>query len=293
MNNDSPCDSTARVRSAFEQVLLERNPPAAARRWRMSRFDRGLRLADEYEARFGSLAGKRVLDVGAAHGGDVAAMYARGAAVVGADMYDHNYTRLRRRVAGNDNRLSFVRFDCSKPWPLETDSFDLVYSMGVLELVMDLPCFFSEMARVLAPGGVAMLFTGTALRMARCDPLFKLPLISLLPTPLRCWTAAHLFGRRYALPVAPHTFYSAADIQRFARPHGYQVVPEKYARSQAIARLGRWPMGRLWQRIMRFLAFDFVLVVPRSASTTVGARASHIRGATVKERNRPRCVPVQ
>ena len=44
-------------------------------------------------------------------------------------------------------------FDIQKPFPLESNSFDTVVSMNVLEHVFDFQPVFSEVHRVLKPGG--------------------------------------------------------------------------------------------------------------------------------------------
>lgn len=191
----------------------------------------------------------------------MAALCARGAQCVGADLFDHDYERLTTAMRAGD-ALRFERFDCTRPWPLPDAAFDVVMSMSVLEIVPDLDAFFAELFRVLKPGGIAVVDTGTIVRMARCDPLFKLPLVGLLPTRLRVWIAGRLFGRKYRFPVAPHTFWSARTFARFTRPRGYRVEPCKFAGSPLMARLRRWPLGWMWQALVRWLAYDFVLLRP-------------------------------
>ncbi len=248
-------------RRRFSAAIEAGNPSPAARRWRLGRYERGLRLADELEARFGPLSGRRLLDVGAAYGGDIVAFCARGATCVGADLLDHDYDRLCETIGAGD-ALRFACFDCTRPWPFPDASFDLVTALSVLELVPDLDAFFAELFRVLRPGGIAVVDTGNVVRMAHRDPLFKLPLIGLLPTRLRVWIAGRVFGRKYRFAVAPHTFWSARKFVRFTRGRGYCVEPCKFAGSPLMARLRRWPLGRLWQALARWLAYDFVLLRP-------------------------------
>ncbi len=259
-------------RARFHAAIDATRPDPAARRWRTSLFERGLMLADELETRFGPLIGRRVLDMGAAYGGDAVALCARGAACVAADKFDHDYAALKAALAAGPD-LDCVLADCTRRWPFPSASFDVVLCLSVLEIVDNLDFFFGELLRVLRPTGVAVIDTGTALRMARCDPLFKLPLIALLPTPARCWVAARLFGRRYRFPVSRHTFYSAAKFRRFTERRGWRVQPEKFARSPLMARLARWPLAEAWRTLVRWLAYDFVLLVPRR---TVPRRATAV-----------------
>lgn len=247
-------------RRCYEATIDESNPHDAARVWRVSRFKRGLKIADELEARLGSLSGVRLLDFGAAHGGDSVALCARGATVVSADRFDHRYASLRDRLPVR--RPAFLLADGLGKWPFADGSFDVVLSMGLVELVDDLDLFFRELLRVLRPEGVALVDTATALRMARNDPLYHLPLISLLPTPLRRFVAERFFGRQYRFPISRHTFYSAGLIQRYVSRAGGRAQPATYQRNRMIARMGRWPLGRVWQSLVRNLMFDFVWITP-------------------------------
>jgi ubiquinone/menaquinone biosynthesis C-methylase UbiE len=244
-------------------VIRAAQPAPDALAWRLSRFERGCRLAQELSSRLGSLQGKRILDVGAAHGGDVAALYAHGASCTGADRYDHDYATLKERIAPGDDRLDFRLFDCTEPWPVPDAAFDAVICLGVLEMIEDRSAFFREMIRVLRPGGIALVYTGTAFRMTRLDPHFRLPLIAMLPTPVRRWIAEHVFGRTYRFPLSRHTYYSARPFRRLVAPWGYDAVPEKYRGSALMAKLKAWPMASWWGALVREFAFDFVAIVPR------------------------------
>ncbi len=263
--------NTQQIRERYRRVVEANAPHEKARKWRVGRFERGLRLAKEIESRIGSLRNMRVLDVGAAHGGDICAMYARGAHCVGADMFDHDYDQLARAInddaatpdADASGSLRFARFNALTHWPIQSQSFDVVISLGVLEIVEDLDLFFAEMARVLTPTGIAVVYTGTAFRMVRRDALYKLPFISLLPVRLRKLVAERVFNRNYRFPVSNHTFYSASTIGKHARKHGLRVSPQKYASSELMQRIAEWPMGRKVQDIVRHLAFDFVVVTPK------------------------------
>jgi len=252
-------DRIAVFRARFRRAIDAGCPTPPQRKWRLGLFERGLRLADEIEARVGPLTGRQVLDVGAAYGGDVAALVARGATAVAADKFDHDYERLLAHLEAGA-QLSYRLFDCTRPWPLPDHSFDVVISMSVLEIIDDLDFFFGELVRVLRPDGLAIVDTGSALRMARCDPLFKLPLISLLPTPLRCFVAARLFGRRYRFPVSRHTFYTAGKFRRYVARYGFAATPAKYAGSPLMARLSRWPLAALWRLAVPYLAWDFIVI---------------------------------
>lgn len=261
----SVSDSIEQVRAAYRKTILADDPTPARRQWRFGLFERGLTLADELEARFGPLAGKRVLDVGAAFGGDAVALHARGADCVLTDIADHGYPRLCETIGGG-SRLSCLLCDCGRTWPLADGSFDLVVCIGVIEHVRDLDTFFAEVARVLKPEGVALIDTPPALRMARRDSHYQLPLVSLLPTRWRCWVAEHVFGRRYELQLSGRTFYSAGQLRHYVARRGYRVLPVKYRSSTIMARVARWPFASFWRSLIRRFVYDFMLIVPRTAT---------------------------
>lgn len=250
-------DQVDAYRRAFSRHILADDPPPAAGRWRLKRFERGLKLADEIESRADSLAGKRILEIGSAFGGDICGLAARGAACVATDLFDHRYAELSSALP---NDLAVVRSDCTRAWPFADQSFDVVVSFSVIEVVDDLDRFFAELLRVLKPDGVALVDTGTALRMARNDPLYHLPLISLLPTPMRRFIAERVFRRRYRMRVADHTFYSAASVRRLVADRCCSVTPATYARNRWIRRVSRLPGSRIWSAFVRHFVFDFVLI---------------------------------
>ncbi len=260
MKQEEEAHAVEAIRRRFYDVLEAEGPSDAEREWRRSRFENGLRLADELERLIGSLTDRRVLDVGAAFGGEITALFSRGAQCVGADMFDHNYEQLARQVSPQSDRLRFTRFDCTKPWPIETETFDVVISLSVIEIVDDLDSFFAELLRVLKPDGVAVVYTGTALRMVRRDPLYKLPLISLLPTKARRWVAETIFKRKYRFHVSNHTFYSANHFRPYVCNRGGKILPVKYADGKVMRWLGKLPLASLCQRLISYLAFDFVLI---------------------------------
>jgi arsenite methyltransferase len=85
--------------------------------------------------------GERVLDVGSGAGTDsliAAQMVGDGGHVTGIDMGAAN--------------VDFVESEAEQ-LPFEDESFDVVISNGVIDLIPDKDAVFSELFRVLAPGG--------------------------------------------------------------------------------------------------------------------------------------------
>lgn len=102
------------------------------------------------------LAGARVLDLGSGSGMDtfVAGLLAGPTGtVIGLDMTDAQRAKAERlRQQHGARNITYVKgyIDAA---PLEDGSFDVVISNGVINLAVDKPRVFREIARLLKPGG--------------------------------------------------------------------------------------------------------------------------------------------
>jgi arsenite methyltransferase len=101
-------------------------------------------------------AGERVLDLGSGAGTDslvAAQMVGPGGSVTGIDMTPEMLAKARGAAAemGATN-VEFVEAEAER-LPFPDGSFDVVISNGVIDLVPDKDAVFSELFRVLAPGG--------------------------------------------------------------------------------------------------------------------------------------------
>lgn len=280
MNASPISHRVQKLRREYLDLLDELNLRPATRQWVGGLYDRGLRLADELEACFGPLAGKRILEVGSAYAGDLVALHARGADCVASDKFDFAYGRFARAMRDFDSpvedRASFsiVRCDAFCGWPFADATFDVVMAMDLTEMVEDLDAFFAEIARVLKPGGIALINTGVTLRSLRKDPIYGLPLIAALPNRLRRFAAERIFRRGTDFRLSNHNFNSARKLVPYARRVGYDVKPMKFASSPLMARLARKPFSSLTRWFVRWFAFDFVFLVPSSrARATMASQA--------------------
>jgi arsenite methyltransferase len=100
--------------------------------------------------------GEEVLDIGCGAGTDTlvaAQMVAPEGQVTGIDMTPEMLSRARAAASelGAQN-VDFVEGDVEK-LPFAADSFDVVISNGVIDLIPDKDSVFSEIFRVLRPGG--------------------------------------------------------------------------------------------------------------------------------------------
>lgn len=98
--------------------------------------------------------GKSVLEIGCGVGLDTFAMATHGLQVTAVDLTEVGVATARQRFLRHRLPADFLAADaCHLPFP--QDSFDYVYSFGVLHHVADTEKSIEEVRRVLKPGGEA------------------------------------------------------------------------------------------------------------------------------------------
>jgi len=167
----------------------------------------GERLAQLAEAS-GSLVGLRLLDLGAGMGGFVVAAALAGATVTACE-YNPAYCRIIALRAARHGLHLPIANAAGEALPLPSATFDAVTAWDVLEHVRDPRLVLDELARVLRPGGVALI---TAInRRAWIDPHYHLAGINWLPRSL----AEALIARRGRRKAG----VAFRDMQRLSEMH--------------------------------------------------------------------------
>ncbi|HEY5255844.1 MAG TPA: class I SAM-dependent methyltransferase [Acidobacteriaceae bacterium] len=105
---------------------------------------------------FESYAGKKVLEVGVGQGTDLVQFAQGGADVSGIDITKRHLDLAARNFEVRGLR-SQLRYASAAAIPFENDSFDVVYSFGVLHCTDNTVRCLSECHRVLKPGGELIL----------------------------------------------------------------------------------------------------------------------------------------
>lgn len=100
--------------------------------------------------------GKRVLEIGCGLGTDTLQFLRAGAQVTALDLSERSVSLARQRAALFGFQVLFLHSDAEN-LPLPDESFDLVYSWGVLHHTPDTERALAEARRVLRPGGTALV----------------------------------------------------------------------------------------------------------------------------------------
>ncbi len=233
-------------------------------RWRERRLFQERYQADHLasvQALAGDVRGKEVLDLGAGMGGFSVALARQGARLWALE-FNADYcqiVRLRARRYGLD--LPVARA-AGESLPYAAASFDLVCSWDVLEHVQDPQAVLREVARVLRPGGAALV--SAINRYAFRDPHYHLPGLNWLPRP---WAEAWI--RRAARGKEGSRF---ADRQRLSEMHYFRWGEFVRAAAAAGLRAEDWqerqlqllagalparrPARRALRRLLRLLGLE-------------------------------------
>lgn len=103
---------------------------------------------------FDDFAGARLLEVGCGMGTDLLQFARGGAQVTGIDLTPRSIEISRQHLTLYDQAGDFANADCER-LPFANESFDVVYSNGVLHHTPDTAAAVREIHRVLRPGGLA------------------------------------------------------------------------------------------------------------------------------------------
>ncbi len=169
--------------------------------------------------RYIPLAGKRVLDLGCGLGEYVRGFARQGAEAFGCDVAQSRLAEARRR--GSGDRLAGA---AGEFLPYRSGSFDVVVLNEVIEHVSDDRATMREVGRVLAPGGIAVLYAPNRLYPFETHGIYlgkryifgNIPLVNWLPNILRNRLVPHARA------------YTARGLERVCAASGLRIVDHSY-----------------------------------------------------------------
>ena len=207
-------------------------------------------------AQFTRWSGKKVLEVGVGAGTDFLQFARAGARVYGVDLTQEAVDNVRERLKLYGLRAERLECRNAEHLPFESDSFDLVYSWGVIHHAADMEKVFSEIYRVTRPGGHVkiMVYNFTSLMVlylylrhaVLTGKLHRGPRWAL-------WNHLESFGTKA---------YTKGQIEELLRHYPHQnlqfrywnPIPHKGAPLERIRRIAHILAPR---RTRWFLAFEF------------------------------------
>lgn len=200
--------------------------------------------------RVARLRGLRLLDLGAGMGGFAVAAALRGADVVACD-YNRDYCAIIALRAQRHGMMLPIYNVAGENLPFQPASFDMVVSWDVIEHVRSPERMLAEIARVLCPGGHALLTVIN--RRAWVDPHYHIRGINWLPRPWaeriierRGRSKQHAAFRDMQRLSEMHYFHYD-EFVALARRHGFTVRDLR----EDLLRAGRLPSPRRSRRAMR------------------------------------------
>ena len=151
-----------------------------------------------------SVEGKQVLEIGLGEGADSERLIRNGARWSGVDLTAESIERVRTRLTLRNLAYDELRQGSVLALPFADDSFDMVFSHGVLHHVPDIKQAQQEIHRVLRPGGelVIMLYARWSLNY----------LVSIALIRRAALLAAYPFARAGILTPSPEGGMLAAHL---------------------------------------------------------------------------------
>jgi SAM-dependent methyltransferase len=191
-----------------------------------------------------SLSGLRLLDIGCSGGIVANELRERGASVIGADIDVPGLAKARARYG---DAVSFLCSDGER-LPVADRSIDVVVLNHIYEHVVDPWALAAEVARVLAPSGVAYL--GLANRLGMMEPHYRLPFLSWLPRPLahryvRAVGRADNYYERFLTRPNLRRLFGSLDIWDYSLP--VLTDPERFGAGEVVP----GPVSRLPAMVLR------------------------------------------
>ena len=211
--------------------------------------------------------GKRVLEIGLGQGADAEQIIRRGGRWSGLDLTPESVARVRTRMALRGLRIDDIRQGSALSNPYPDNSFDIVFSHGVLHHIPDIHQAQREIRRVLKPDGelIVMVYAKWSLNyllsiaVLRRLGLLAMALLKINPggiygqhlanaQAMGLWRYLHLDTFIHRNTDGPHNPYAKVyDVAELRRDFPDFTVVRTYKRHMHAPPLPvQWlPLGRL------------------------------------------------
>jgi len=221
-------------------------------------------VLDAVSRRFPNLAQASVLEVGCGRGITLLELARRGARVVGLDYSSEAISICReflKRDLPRSTDASFVQGDALR-LPFSDETFDFVYSIGLIEHFDDPYLLLREQYRVLRPGGT--LFVQVPQKYS-VYTIIKKTMIRMGKWPYGGWETQ--FSRRELTNLVEHAGFD----QQFTYGYGsFTLAAVRHLAAPTLDFASMWRFGLKWRwlrAIKRFTSLDICLVAKKSSPT--------------------------
>jgi ubiquinone/menaquinone biosynthesis C-methylase UbiE len=207
-------------------------------------------------AQFTRWHGARVLEVGVGAGTDFLQWVRAGAEAHGVDLTEEAIRNVEHRLAVNGLGAASLRCCNAQTLPFDDDSFDLVYSWGVIHHAESTEAVLAEIYRVARPGGRVKIMVYNLQSVWAWWMYARHALLRGKPHRGRRWAIGH-YQESYGTRA-----FSEREIRRMLAPYPHDDLRffyfEQHVRPDArLARLRRWIDGIRPARWRYYMAFEF------------------------------------
>jgi len=214
-----------------------------------------------------NLQGQRVLEIGLGYGTLGQILAGRRAQYSGLDVAASAVSLMRHRLAlARIGRAAAVQVGSALAIPHRDASFDYVYSIGCLHHTGNLPRAIDEVARVLVPGGkaIVMLYHRHSYRQWIERARFRLRCGGRAPKAELERCLRGLYDTNAYGTAAPFTAYvSRREVRRLFCRFSTVRIDTRNAEGLAVGGRLRIPRDRLLENVARVAGLDLYVVAVR------------------------------
>jgi ubiquinone/menaquinone biosynthesis C-methylase UbiE len=209
---------------------------------------------------FNNAKGKRLLEIGVGQGTDLAMFAKHGAVCTGIDLCAEHLRISRERFHLYNLECRFVLGD-AEVLPFDDNTFDIVYSYGVIHHTPDIEAAAREIYRVVRPGGETRIMVYAKYSEFNLYVLLKgLIRLDFLRYGYAATISHWCEGTAWDNPVTVGRF-SKRDVQRIFSQAGFKCIQiSKYLLTQGnIPIVGRFLSNHALERLAHCIGWNLII----------------------------------